>query len=318
MNLIAKFQYNLSGSGLLVCKDLCEQITFTNKIDGFNIFLDINPRWETYQSGNHCTTSDRPYFSLNNFTIEVSRFEPQLEDLDRNLDTSGIQKLILDVRNDYLNVTIKTINNLLHFFKFQLNNPGLSLISKADKQLLEPEWFNEMGKRYKLDHWYGFGTSLPEISSFGISCYTDDEHQDLEDALLNKSNVTLSKELLADARNAIFENSLRRGTLELAVATEVIVRSCLAKPLDRISVTKLIDEIAKQSIGESFKEIESNAFESIEKLFECRNNIVHQGKIEYGQGSNTTIRLDYATLQEWWEAIIKLEKWLSELECLII
>ena len=326
MNLTAKFKYSLSGFGLLICKDLFEELNFSTQMNNFKVFIDLNPDWGTYKVSSFGLPSDPPYYSLHKIKLKVSRFEDLLEEMDSKKDIIGIQNLILAHRIEYINTAVNILNNLIYYFKYQLNNPNLSFIGNYDKQLIEPDWFNDKDDKYKFNFGFGIGTNLQKISSFGIDCYTDEKSLDLQSALTKKTEVFLFQELISDAQSAVFENNIRRGAMELAIATEVLVKNFFFEQNSiasdvyeflserhkvTVRVDELIDGAAKQSIGESFKQNNKPEFDNIVELFRCRNKIAHHGKIEYTDMNGNKKQLTEEILEEWWSSVLVLSNWLS-------
>lgn len=325
MNLVAKFRYILTGKYLFVCKDLFEEISFHIKIEEFSVCVDLNPNRSPEMIPSTLEPGHEQYYGLNEIIIGVSRYEEQLEKLDNASDVLGIQNLIQSVREDYVSVAVRILNNLFSYFKYILNNPRLVLVSEHDSQLQMPDWFNESGKHYPINCLIAIVELLPRISVFGLNCYTDKNHDDLEKSLLGQTQVSLFEELLSDAQTAVFENNVRRAALELAIATEVLIKNyffqqyttasdvyeyLFDKEKIRISVIELIDGVAKKALGESFKEHNKKAYDDIDNLFRCRNKIAHHGKAQFSGNSGVVYEVTPDVLKEWWDAVRLLNEWL--------
>ncbi len=78
-----------------------------------------------------------------------------------------------------------------------------------------------------------------------------------------------------------------------------------------ITVLKLIDAVAKQVFGESFKDFNKDAYKNIDYLFRCRNKVAHRAEVVYRDDRNVLHKIDLSTLNQWWESIGKMFDWLN-------
>ncbi len=324
MKLVAKFVYAFPGYGLFVCTESGYDKIYQTTINEFDISVDL------YSCNKGLVPSSQEnsgpiYQCLQRVTILVARNEKQLGELERNGDIREIIKLINNVRPEFIKTVVEVLNNLISYFKYRLNNPNLSLVNEQNRQLLNPLWENESGKSYKYRVLVAIGELLPRQSYFGIKCFSEDFEEDFEKAIEKRIDVSIYNELLSDAQIAVFENNLRRGALELAIATEILVKNYFFKQdtftsvvyeylADKhkisVRIDELIDGVAKQALGESFKTHDSNAYNNIVNLFRCRNKIAHHGKTEFSDENGLVIHLTKEILKDWWESVQSLNDWL--------
>jgi hypothetical protein len=132
------------------------------------------------------------------------------------------------------------------------------------------------------------------------------------------------------AREAIFDNKLRRGVVELAMACEILVKesffsgniSALVAIGDledrgrvQLRVLDLIDRVSLEVFGQSFRVRFSEEFNHVDYLFRCRNKVIHQGKLFYRNNDKEEIP-DQETLKSWWKSVRKLEIWIQGLDAI--
>lgn len=154
--------------------------------------------------------------------------------------------------------------------------------------------------------------------------YTAGEVPQLQAYLMERPAVPLHEQLLADATDALDDRDLRRATVDLAIACEVLVKTTLFKSdalagavveqleesnLLRVTIKELM-AAAGRAFGETLSEVDSDAHQEILRLFEVRNRIVHHGSMEKKIGGKR-IPLERGDVKRWLGAVRTLENWLD-------
>jgi hypothetical protein len=322
VQLTAKFIVQLANGSMLVCRDLTEELRYRAKIEGFDIEICINPDfqvWRNLHEHSKPETNRDPYFGLSRILVLVTgqeEVEPPPVRVVNGVTTYDERQCYFEERKPaYQAIAWTALDRTIRYFKYKLHNPLLSTPSQYSESLQNPSWADNTGQEIKLAGHTGVGHPLPQLASFGIQCLSANEDLHLERALERPIEPELHEGLLADAQTAIFEGTLRRGALEMAIACEVLVKhvffdkSSIRKVA--VSVPNLIDGRAKQAFGESFKIVHQMAFESIGYLFQCRNKIAHCGEAWYHDKKGTRHELDRETLATWWKALEDLRNWLA-------
>jgi hypothetical protein len=247
----------------------------------------------------------------------------------------------------YRGAAIEALRRIVCFFKYRQAHallryrqaPGLrrndSLLDfMSALQWTDESWSDETGQELPTGI-----TPLRELSLYGIEL--DDEvgikalaaadDPALQQALAEPPlEPALYEELLSDARAALFQGGLRRAILELAIACEVAikqsffdkgaeaalspyfdekrqVRSCVG------GVANLLGEPVERILGQNFGKTNKRAYAHIHHLFECRNQIAHEGKPTYKNRRGRAQIVDQAVAQEWFKAADHLFHWLRRM-----
>lgn len=179
----------------------------------------------------------------------------------------------------------------------------------------------------------GTGTAVaqpvPGIrGELGARKFTPTDLPALQSYLESPIEPSLTDSLLSDAQSALFEGSLLRSVLELAIAAEVLVKRQFfaeASPAGaafdylenraRVSVRvlELLDSVAAEAYGRSYKKEEPGHYQAIDNLFRCRNKIANRGLLAFRDDSGILVSVDASTVQAWRHAIDHLRKWLASL-----
>lgn len=228
----------------------------------------------------------------------------------------------------YSRVAHEAINRIIHFFKYRLNTPLLSTLPLGHQCLQQPKWTNQSGQEvgrgtciFVVDRIPGFHGEL------GVSKFTKDLAGNLKDELESPLEINLYEELISDAQSALFEENSRRGILELAIGCEIMVKRTFFsqdtpagaafdyledKSLVRVKVLDLIDQIASEAFGKSFRVDHPNHYKNIDYLFRCRNKIAHRGSLSYRDDSGNYQEAGFDTIKDWWTSISELRCWLNK------
>jgi hypothetical protein len=207
----------------------------------------------------------------------------------------------------------------------------------SDLQWTDETWTDETGQELQTGI-----TPLRELSLYGIEL--DDEvgikalaaadDSALQQALADPPiEPELYEELLSDARAALFQGSPRRAVLELAISCEVAIKHAffdkgteaeLSLYFDerrqvRDSVggfTNLLGKPAEHILGQNFRKAgkaEKHACSDIDNLFQCRNQIAHEGQPTYRNNRGRLHPVDQAIVKTWFKATDRLFLWLQRM-----
>lgn len=149
---------------------------------------------------------------------------------------------------------------------------------------------------------------------------------DLRQFVAHPSNPTLMDELLSDAQSAWFEGGLRRSVLELAICVEIMVKRkffAKASPAGAafdyledkakisVRVLDLLDSVAQEAFGESYRNADAKNYRNIDNLFRCRNKVAHRGELNFRDDTGGTVVVDRTTVEAWWHSVVHLKRWLA-------
>jgi hypothetical protein len=228
---------------------------------------------------------------------------------------------------EFQRVALEVVNKIIRYFKYKLHNPTIYELGNFNHGLLNPEWSDETGQIIKTGVVHSVMSPIPgmgpnKLSSIRLS---PENYPDLQKALDHTIDAELYEDLLSDAQAAFYQQNLRRSILEMAIASELFVKSFffgrsyyssmafdyLEDKGRKISVTEFIHNVAKRAFGVSFKEENPESFSNIDYLFRARNKIAHRGEISYRDDSGCLIVVNEMIVQEWWYSIQELITWLT-------
>jgi hypothetical protein len=81
-----------------------------------------------------------------------------------------------------------------------------------------------------------------------------------------------------------------------------------------ISSGTALGEPAERILRQNFGKTEKRAYAHIHHLFECRNQIAHEGKPTYKNRRGRLRSADQAVAQEWFKAADRLFTWLRRMQ----
>lgn len=269
---------------------------------------------------------------INKMKIEVSRYEdsnpppvPRNKAGGRNL--TGRSQWLSERNQDYRKVAVKAANRIIRFFKYKMHTSMLKEFRDHDTEFQNPKWFGEDGK--KLESGLFTITAIlppgPGPGLLGEIDFTKMEDEDLQVVLKNGLETETFQEFLSDAQESIRTGKFGRAVLELAITCEVAVKQAFfvkATPSGaafeylenkgqiHIKLVELLDGVARQAFGESFKDVERTAYEHIDFLFRCRNKVAHRGEEVYRDDMGTEHKVDKQTLMKWMASVHTLMKWI--------
>ena len=231
----------------------------------------------------------------------------------------------------YRKVALEALCRFLRFFKYRQVHALLR--DPIGEDLDNPTWTDNTGQEVPS------GVHLVEGSLYGIELDDDVGIHALaatDDPALQQALAAppiepeLYEELLSDARAALFQRSLRRAILELAISCEVAIKQAFFNKAtaaelsmyfdDRRQIkddvggfTNLLGKPAEHILGQNFREAgkaEKRACIYIDNLFQCRNQIAHEGQPTYKNKRGRLHTVDQPVVKEWFKAADRLFHWL--------
>ena len=224
---------------------------------------------------------------------------------------------------------VEAINRVIRFFKYEMNTPQLREFSMHDANFSNPRWTNKNGNDLQSGI-FEFTLSIlspPGPELLGEKDFTKNEDKKLRHALQNDLEIEIHREFLSDAQTSILNDKLHRAILEMAIACEVAVKGTFFakatvagsvyeyledKKRVSVKVIELIDGVAKVAFGQSFKDVDRDAYTHIDFLFRARNKVAHRGERTYRDDQGNEHQVDRPTLEEWWVSVDTLMKWLAK------
>lgn len=332
--LIAEFLIKLPGF-VLLSDSQYKAYSCNVEIDGFNVKVELVPfeegarLWTSIERRTITSSIDVKIIVSENKSMSPAKFNS----LGEQNDSSPKIEKVLNRTSEYQAVALKAVNRAIVFFRYKLHTPLLSNIEHFNQDLHNPKWTDEDGTVVENPFpATGFPLPIPGISDYpglGIKFLTQGNLPELEAILQNSYIPELHEEILADAQDAIYQRNFRRAVLEMAIAVEVVVKSIYFgadtsssvaidyledKGRVNLKIIELIDAVAKQVFGGSFKEVDREAFSNIDFLFRCRNKAAHKGKLFYRDDQGKVHEVDEIVLTTWWKSVFKLFEWLKSVQ----
>lgn len=271
---------------------------------------------------------------LGEIQIEVSRNEPDSPP-DVIVTPEGMRDLTLQgeylrpKQGEYKAAAREIANRILRFFQYSLSTPLVRQISTWDQALHAATWWDANGREVRGDVIFVAEPLPGRRGEMGVRRLTPTELPELQAFVSNPIEPSLTLTLLSDAQTAWFEGSLRRSVLELAICTEVMVKrrffagdSPVGAAFDyledrakvSVRVLDLVDSVAQEAFGKSYKAEDPDNHKRIDHLFRCRNKIAHRGELSFRDDSGKTVTVDAPLVVTWWQAVSHLRTWLEALD----
>lgn len=225
-------------------------------------------------------------------------------------------------------VAFQTVNRLVDYCRYELGYPFLRPVNASSVESVV--WMDSDAQVLKTEgdyHIYGFFPGIPGNSkSLGSRFLTPHHSTEIVAALVCGATPNVHQELLAFARDAIYERHTLKAVLLLAISSEVAIKTTFFREETlasiafdyleenrRVEVTsiELIGKVAKRAFGTSFSEHNPTAATSVDHLFRCRNKVAHRARAEYKDDKGVLHTADEATLYAWWSAVDLLHSWLA-------
>ena len=326
--LTAVYEVNLS-EDLRVKRAESDQMHYETKVGAYsvNVTLIRNGGGKIKIKG-----EKHPIRFINKMKIEVSRYEdsnpppvPRNKAGGRNL--AGRSQWLSERNQDYHKVAVTAANRIIQFFKYKMHTSMLKEFKDHDTEFQNPKWFGEDGEELESGL-FAINAIIPTGPGPGLLGeidFTEMEDEDLQVVLKNGLEIKTFQEFLSDAQESIRTRKFGRAVLELAITCEVAVKQAFfakATPSGgafeyledkgriNIKLVELIDGVARQAFGESFKDVEGTAYEHIDFLFRCRNKVAHRGEEVYRDDQGTEHKVDKPTLEKWMASVNTLMKWI--------
>ncbi|WP_157798657.1 hypothetical protein [Dyella ginsengisoli] len=272
--------------------------------------------------------------SIRAIQISITRHESEdipsvIQNAEGVRDSTGLDTFLRNRLGNYNNFAREVANRFIDYFRYSLMTPLLHPIPSWDQSLSSPVWYDAHGARLAPSRVI-VAEPIPGLhGELGVQKLTTSRIPELIEHLKSPRELPLDLTLLSDAQTAWFEGNLRRTVLELAICAEILVKRhyfAAASPAgsafdyleDRakisVRVTDLLDPIAREAFGISYKEASLKDYQSIDHLFRCRNKIAHRGELIYKDDSGQSHQPDRDEVAAWWTSVERLRDWLASLK----
>lgn len=271
---------------------------------------------------------------LSTLQIEISRNEPDsppdvivTPEGKRDLTLQG--EYLRPKQGEYQAAAREIANRILRFFQYTLSTPSVKQIPKWDQALCAATWWDACGREVRGDVIFAVEPIPGRRGEMGVRKFTPAELPELQAFASKPIEPALTLTLLSDAQTAWFEGGLRRSVLELAICTEVMVKrrffaggSPAGAAFDHLEdkakvsvrVLDLVDSVAEEAFGKSYKVEDPDNHKRIDHLFRCRNKIAHRGELSFRDDSGKAVAVDASLVETWWQAVSHLRTWLEALD----
>jgi hypothetical protein len=290
-------------------------------IDGFDVGITF-PR-EGMRSGRGRVGDPLMIRAYDQVAIRVTRSELESPP-EKCPEEHFVTVPYFDVRApQYRQAAATALNRLFAFFRRNLHQPFIRLVSADDPAFRNPRWTDQDGKDVGKAFIQGWvARSIPGMDGMTLSVKAG-HLSEIEAALqLEVGPLNLYEEFRLNAQDAALSGDLRRAVLELAVCCEVAVKhrifphpspaSAACEYIERQRPITIKDLIANVELGgKTFRAQDPIAHEDIDHLFRCRNRIAHRGESSYRDDQGTTHQLDKQKFEQWWVSVDKLMTWLA-------
>lgn len=328
--LVATFDVDLPGQ-MMVAWPETEPISVTSHIDEFTVTITLVPLTGARSKG----AGESNYtYTLAQAKVRVEKAQAKPPPKPTRTEQGGTDwtgahgEYFRERIGEYGPVAQMATNRLIQLFKYELNTPSLTEFSEGHEAFRNAQWTDEndevVGKSPSVMVVKGIPGLRGELH---VKKLTLQHKGPLSAWLESPSTPLLHEEILADARTAFFASSYRRTVLELAIACEVRAKEAffssssparaafdyLEKSGRAIRVIDLIDKVAKEAFGRSFRKEQLTDWQNIDHLFRCRNRVAHRGKLGYKNDSDESVEVSADTIEEWWKSVQALMRWLEEL-----
>ena len=231
-------------------------------------------------------------------------------------------------QKDYENAALLATNRLVKFFKYVQRTPRLRQFSEYAKEFDNPNWTNAAGEAVESGIHEGTAEflSLGGPTLLGERPFTKDDDGALGQALQTDLGPTPAQEFLSDAQTSIYARNYRRSVLEMAIACEVAIKQAFFKASTpagsafesledqhkiHVRAIELLHRLALEAFSASFKDEHSREYQHLDYLFRCRNKVAHRASAQYRDDAGIMQAIDRNTLEQWWQSIEILFKWLQ-------
>ncbi len=317
---------------MLACYPEDETISSKCTIDGFDITIRLQ-----CDSSVRSKEKDDEYstYVLDRATVTVAKDEveapPEVIPDGQGRRDYRVQSEYFKGRiKEYGSVAREALNRLIRFFKFQLYTPYIQEFPEKHNAFQNAEWTDSEGREAGKGGVSFIVKGIPgQWGQLGVQKLRLEDKESLNAALQKPFQPQLHEEIISDAQTALFEGNLRRSVLELAIACEIAVKRSFFsgdspagaafeyfenKSMIKVTVLNLVNRVAQEVFGRSFKEDHLSDFTNIDHLFRCRNKVAHRGDLSFRADSGPRQSVSYETVADWWLSVQNLLGWLQELK----
>jgi hypothetical protein len=244
-----------------------------------------------------------------------------------NWDYASPHAVLGPYKNDYSQACGTVVQRIENFFRFELHTPIDAL---PRSRVLEGEvWYNENRNVVGKHGGTILVARMPGTrGEMGVRPLTLENFEDLLAFLEKPRECALWEELFSDGQAAWYQGNYRRAVLDTAIGCELLIKRTLF-PTDSLGATafdyledrgavrmrplELLEGVCVEAFGKSFKKFDSEAFESLEELFRCRNKLAHRGEAIYADKQGKVHEAGAQAVERWWNSAMKMAQWLIEL-----
>ena len=289
------------------------------EIDGLHVVLDLK-----IDMISNPLASKHTWIGTSRVALELSSSGHSPADLSTNVFTT--------TNALFTGTAIRVVNRLINYCRYKLGYPFLRPVGWSNVHSIA--WFDGSGTEIPLnkgnslifDHFPGRpGTSRSLDSKFlTVGCLPA-----ITASIGTDAAPTIQEDLLAQARDAVYEEHTLKAVLLLAITCEVAIKtkffreeSLASIAFDfleenrRVEITnlELVGKVAKRAFGQSFAEFSPSSNTDIDYLFRCRNKVAHRARAEYKDDRGTPHTATSDSLYSWWQSVSCLLNWLDSQE----
>lgn len=330
--LTATFELEVSSPALLAIADEEEprEMRVFAMIESYKIDTTLVPAWDWREK-----TKDDPLWTtgLALLRIAVSHDEAQdppsvVETPDGKRDYAAQSGYLYAKLPEYQRIAREAANRVLLFFRYKLLTPSIRLFPRWAQALSSPTWFNSSGEELRGGRHMMIVPPVPGTrGELCVQRLSVADLTDLQAFLSAPEEPSLELTLLSDAQTAWFEKSPRRAVIELAICAEVMVKRWIfpaTSPAgaafdyleDRsktsVKVLELLDAVALEAFGRSYKRHAPEQYRLLDYLFRCRNKVAHRAELVYRDDCGRLVSVDSKVIESWWLAVYHLKSWIGQ------
>jgi hypothetical protein len=297
--------------------NVTKAISYEFKTQGFDchLELDIDVVSNPLSVKHHWHGAQRA-----TLTLSAANFSPEDVNGDRLPKTNEA----------FVRAAYEILNRLICYSRYKLGHPFMRPINISNVE--SAEWLDASNTVVQTEGEctvVGFFPGIPNTPrSLGSQYLTPGLTTSICTALSSGGEASIQEELLAFARDSIYEGHSLKAVLLMAVAAEVAIKTTFfrqdslasiafdyleEKRKVEVTAIELIDKVAKRVGGASFKENDAEAFRDIDYLFRCRNKVAHRAMAQYKDDEGQLHLADEAKLYRWWQSVERLLRWLPRL-----
>jgi len=306
-------------------------LRYSATIDGFDVEIVLIPN-----GGDRSRHADDTHETraITRISVSVSRDE---DSAPPNININNEEQRDFTNRStwfgqhskEYQTVAVEAVNRMVRFCKYDLQIPNFREFHIHDTQFQNPKWTGADDSELASGVIEHSSEILPPRGPglVGEKDFTADHDARLQYVLQNDLSIETHQEFLADAQTSIVNGKLPRAILEMAIACEVAIKQLFFRETTtagaayeylerkgRVNVRAiiLIHGVAKEVFGESFKDVERDAYVNIDLLFRSRNKVAHRGKAIYRDDVGKEHKVNRQCLEKWWSSIGLLMNWIAK------